>query len=121
MAKKILAVDDEPDILKVVIFRLKKIGYEVITAIDGKEALDLAERERPDLILLDLRLPIINGYEVCQKIKADEKLKKIPVILLTASTSSEFAEKMKEYQADDYLVKPFEPEELLTKIKKFIG
>ena len=121
MAKKILVVDDEPDILKMVTFRLKKEGYEFITAVDGQEALDLINRQRPDLVLLDLRLPVVDGYEVCKRLKTNEDLRQIPVILVTASSAAEIAEKTKDFQADDYLIKPFEPEELLDKIKKFIN
>lgn len=121
MAKKILVVDDEPDVLKIVTFRLKKEGYEVITARDGQEALDLVNRERPDLVLLDLRLPVVDGYEVCKRLKTDEDLRQIPVILLTASSATKIAEKTKDFQAEDYLIKPFEPEELLDKVKKFIN
>ena len=121
MAKKILIVDDEPDILKIVSFRLKKAGYEVTTAVNGKVALECVQKERPDLILLDLRLPIMDGYEVCKRLKSDEVLKSIPIILLTASMVSTVREKTKEFKADDYLVKPFDPDKLREKIKKFIG
>ena len=120
MAKKILVVDDEPDILKIVTFRLKKEGYEVLTAVNGQKALDLVNSQRPDLILLDLRLPVVDGYEVCKRVKTDEGLRQIPVILITASSAGKIAEKTKEFRADDYLIKPFEPEELLDKVKKFI-
>lgn len=121
MAKKILVVDDEPDLLKVVTFRLRKTGYEVITATNGQNGLDLIKKEKPDLVLLDLRLPILDGDEVCRRLKADDKLKSIPVILITATSSvSKIAEKTKELGADDYMMKPFDPEELLKKVKKFI-
>ena len=118
--KKILVVDDEPDILKVVTFRVKKLEYEVVTATNGQEALDLIQKEEPDLILLDIELPVMNGYEVCQRVKTNEKLKHIPIIFLTASSASKIAEKVKELNADDYLIKPFDSEELLKKIKNFI-
>ncbi len=120
MAGKILVVDDEPDILKMVTFRLKKEGYEVITAMDGQEALDLANRERPDLVLLDLRLPVMDGYEVCKALKADENLKQIPVVFLTASVASSIVEKVKAFKAEGYLIKPFDPVKLLETVKKFI-
>lgn len=118
--KNILIVDDEPDILKVTVFRIKKAGYNVITAVDGQQGLETAKRETPDLIFLDFALPLMNGHEVCQRLKADEDLKKIPVILLTASV-----DKIKEHAenagADDYLAKPFEPQDLLGKVEKFLG
>lgn len=120
MPKRILIVDDEPDILRVVIFRLKKSGYEVLTAVNGQEALDLIQKEPLDLIILDLRLPLISGLEVCKQIKSNDKLKHIPVILFTASTNC-VKEKAIEVCADDYLIKPFEPEIFLQKVKKLIG
>lgn len=120
MAKRILIVDDEPDILKIAVFRLKKSGYEILTAIDGQGGLDSAKKDTPDLILLDLILPRMTGDEVCRRIKADDKLRHIPVILFTASIV-EIQEKLKDSGAEDYLIKPFEPEELLEKIRKFIG
>jgi len=119
MQKKILFVDDEPDVLLVGAFRLKKAGYEVLTAVNGQDALDLAQKTMPDLMLLDLRLPILTGLEVCKKIKSDEKLKQIPIILFTASVE-DMDSKTREAGANDYLIKPFDPEQLLEKVKKFL-
>lgn len=119
--KRVLIVDDEPDILKTVVFRLKKAGYQVMTAEDGKTGLELARKERPDLILLDRRLPRIDGCEVCQRLKSDDNFKKIPVIFLTTSVVDQITDKIKEFGAEDYIIKPFEPEELLSKVKKYIG
>jgi len=118
--KRVLIVDDEPDILKTVIFRLKKAGYQVITARDGKTALELAREERPDLILLDVRLPVMDGCDVCQSLKSDDNFKKIPVIFLTASVADKIADKTKASGANDYIIKPFEPEELLDKVKNIL-
>lgn len=120
MAKRLLFVDDEPDILKVIKFRFEKLGYEVLTAVNGQEALDRTQKEMPDLILLDLRLPVINGYDVCKRIKSDEKLKHIPVIIFTASVGKNMEEKTRELGADGYVTKPFEPEVLMEKIKKLL-
>ena len=120
MAKKILVVDDEPIILKVVTFRLQKMGYDIVTAIDGLEAVEVTKKEKPDLIILDVVLPGMNGLEVCKTIKKDDKLKNTPIILLTASLEN-LEEKAKECNADDYSLKPFDPEVLMEKIKKFIG
>jgi CheY-like chemotaxis protein len=120
MAKKIMFIDDEPDLVKVTSLRLKKIGYEVCIVTTGEEALNAIKETPPDLIFLDLRLPQMSGDAVCKQLKSDEKLRQIPVILFTASMSN-ILEKVKEIKADDYLTKPFEPEELLNKIKKFIG
>lgn len=118
--KRILIVDDEPDILKITVFRVKQAGYEVITAIDGGQGLETAKNEKPDLIFLDLGLPTMNGAEVCCKLKADEELKKIPVVILTAS-SDKVVSVVEEAGADDYLTKPFEPQDLVAKIKKFLA
>ncbi|MFC1589906.1 response regulator [Candidatus Omnitrophota bacterium] len=117
----ILVVDDEPDFLEVVSFIIKKMGYEVITAADGREALDLIREKRPDLVFLDLHLPLIDGYEVNRRMKADEALKNIPVIFTTAGRTRAAEEKIKGADADDYLIKPLESEDLLKKIKRFIG
>lgn len=119
--KCVLLVDDEPDILKTVVFRLKKAGYQIITAEDGKTGLELARREKPDLILLDLTLPVMDGCEVCQRLKSDDNFKKIPVIFLTASMVDKITDKIKEFSVEDYIIKPFESEELLNKVRKYIG
>ena len=121
MGKRILIVDDEPDILKVAVYRLKKAGYEVISAEDGGTGLNLAFKEKPDLILLDLRLPVMDGFDVCQQLKSNPEFKNIPVILFTASSDKAVEEKAKEIGADGHLMKPFEPQELLEIVKRFIG
>jgi two-component system alkaline phosphatase synthesis response regulator PhoP len=120
MAKKILIVDDEPDLIKVTSYRLKKMGYNVVAGVTGQEALDLIRSENPDLVLLDLRLPVIDGLEVCRRVKADEKLKNIPIILFTASTDS-ILENVKEVCADDYLIKPFDQKKLEAVLNKFLS
>ena len=120
MGKKILVVDDEADILKVVSFRLAKKGYEVLEATDGPEALEIIKNKKPDLVLLDLALPTMSGYEVCKKVKEDEKLKHIPILFLTAIHVDDIQKKMKGYRADGYLIKPFEPEDMIKKVEKFI-
>ena len=119
MAKKILFVDDEPDVLTAVTFRLTKSGYNVITATDGEKAVSAIRTERPDLVLLDMRLPGINGMEVCRVIRSDPALKNIPIILFTASASC-IAEDCAKCGADDYILKPFDSKELLEKIYKYL-
>ena len=121
MAKKILIVDDEVDLLRLIKFRFTRWGYDTALAADGQEALDKVKKDPPDLIVLDLQLPIISGQEVCLRLKADESTKRIPVILFTASIAGGIAENAKKLGADDYIVKPFEPDNLLEKVKKFIG
>lgn len=120
MAKKILVVDDEPDVLKILLLRLKKAGYEVMGGRDGREALDLARQMMPDVIMLDIYLPDMNGNDVARVMKNNDKLKHIPIILISATTVS-IAEIAKDCGAEGYLGKPFEPEELLHVIKKVLG
>lgn len=118
--KRILIVEDEPDILKVAIFRLRKAGYEVTIATDGQKGLEAVKRDKPALILLDKGLPVMNGSEVCKKLKADEELKKIPVIMFTATVEN-IEDYIKSVGADDFIVKPFEPQDLFSKIEKYMG
>ncbi|MCX5713541.1 MAG: response regulator, partial [Candidatus Omnitrophica bacterium] len=120
MPKTILLVEDEPDVARLTASRLKKAGYEILTATDGQEALDLLEGKKPDLILLDLVIPRVSGYDVAKKLKQDIRFKNIPIILFTASAINDFAQKLIETGAADYIIKPFEPGQLLEKIKKFI-
>ena len=120
MKKKILLIEDEPDLVETTTFRLEKAGYEVIKAFDGKTALDLLGKVMPDLIILDLLLPKISGYDVCKKIKEDSKLKDVPIVLFTASLLRDISEKTKELGANDYIAKPFEAKELLEKVGKLI-
>ena len=122
MAKRILVVDDEPDVMDVATARLKHLGYDIIPAVDAEEALAFLQKDTCDLILLDLLLPKMQGDELCKKLKSDDKFKHIPIILFTASAiRPSLPEKVKEMGADDCIIKPFEPEEFLNKIKKLIG
>ncbi|MGB2600200.1 MAG: response regulator [Candidatus Omnitrophota bacterium] len=122
--KKVLIVDDEVDILKTVEYRVKKAGYEAVTAVNGKGALEKAKSESPDLIILDWKLPDIDGGEVYEELKADERLRNIPVIILTASSDNEsLALRIREIGAEHVMImiKPYEPEDLLSKISELIG
>ena len=119
MSKKILFVDDEADVQKVAVFRLRKAGYEVVTATNSEDAWGWIQSEKFDLVFLDLRLPGMTRAEICKKIKSDENLKKTPVILFTASVRN-LALLTKEVGADDFLIKPFETEQLLEKVKRAI-
>ena len=117
--KRILIVDDELDILKVVRFRLLKMGYEVLTAENGQLGLDRATEVIPDLILADLSMPLIRGDELCRRIRSNPVTKHIPFIIMTASTKG--ADITHEFiGVNDRILKPFEPEELFEKIKKFM-
>ena len=117
--KRILIVDDEPDILRVVIFRLKKSGYEVISAENGVSGLEMARKELPDFILLDIRLPGMDGFEVCRKLKDDPSTANIPVVFLSASSAEDLSLKAKEYNAEGFMRKPFEPDELIKTVNQF--
>ena len=119
--KKILVVDDEEDIVTLVKMRLEAEGYEVLTAFDGQQALDMVKKEVLDLIILDLMLPKISGYKVCRMLKFDEKYKKIPIIIFTARSHSSDKDLGMEVGADAYLMKPFESQALLSKIKELLA
>ncbi|SHM07277.1 two-component system, OmpR family, alkaline phosphatase synthesis response regulator PhoP [Caldanaerovirga acetigignens] len=114
---KILVVDDEPFIVELVKFNLESAGYEVITASDGHEALKLIEKEHPDLIILDIMLPGIDGMEICRALRFKMQTKDIPVILLTAKTGEIDKVLGLEMGADDYITKPFSPRELVARVK----
>ncbi len=117
MKEKILIVDDERDIIKMLDYNLKKEGFRVISAYDGEDAIDSALKERPDLIVLDLMLPGLDGLEVCKTIKKENETANIPIIMLTAKAQE--ADKIVglELGADDYITKPFSPRELIARIK----
>jgi DNA-binding response OmpR family regulator len=119
--KKILVVDDSQDMRAILSMRLRINGYEVIMAQDGQEGLDRARADAPDLIILDLMLPKIDGYEVCRILKFDDKYKNIPVIILSALDQQEDREKAVGSGSDAYFIKPFDLELLLAKIKNLVG
>lgn len=121
MLKKILVVDDEAELLKAISILLKTSGYEVITAQDGQEGLEKAKSLSPDLIVLDILMPKMDGYEACRLLKFDEKYKSIPIIMLTAKVQDIDKAMGKKVGADDYITKPFETQDLVDKIKKHLG
>jgi two-component system alkaline phosphatase synthesis response regulator PhoP len=114
---KILIVDDEKNIVETIRYNLEREGFRTLTAADGKRALELAQREIPDLVTLDVMLPEHDGWEVCRRLRQDSRTKRIPVIMLTVK--NEEADKIVglELGADDYLTKPFSPKELVARIK----
>jgi two-component system, OmpR family, alkaline phosphatase synthesis response regulator PhoP len=120
MPKKIVVVDDEPDILTVVVFRLKKLGHQVLTAITGNDALALIRAEKPDLILLDYRLPDMNGLEISKILRAEEAYKSTPIIMLTASSGGDLGREAAAAAVNEYIKKPFDPEELLACVNKYL-
>ena len=118
--KSILVIEDTKSVRQILAAMLVDEGYEVVTAIDGKDGLDLAKRERPDLIILDVMLPEMNGYEVCCRLKFDEEYEHIPVILLTARRKEADRKKAEQTCADAYLTKPFEREALVQEIRRLL-
>jgi DNA-binding response OmpR family regulator len=116
--KKILIVDDERDIVKALMIRLQGAGYEVVTAFDGAQAIFVAHKEKPDLILLDIRMPAGNGFSVAEKLKHSVNTLSIPVIFLTGSPERNAEERAVTLGARFYIKKPYDPEELLDAIKR---
>jgi len=120
MKLKILLVDDEPDALEILGFKLRQAGYNALLAKDGARAIALARDERPALIVLDLMLPEVDGLEVCKILRRDPNTAAIPIIMLTARAAEMDRVLGLELGADDYVTKPFSPRELLLRIKKLL-
>jgi two-component system, OmpR family, alkaline phosphatase synthesis response regulator PhoP len=123
--KKILLVDDDPDFVEAVRVIVESGGYEVRVAYDGQEGLEAVAEEKPDLIVLDVMMPVMNGHAACARLKADKATASIPIILLTAvadrvTTSTYTHRDMLESEAEDYMPKPVEPAELLALIKSWL-
>jgi len=114
--KKILIVDDERDIVKVLTLRLRSNGYDVVTAFDGSQALFMAHKENPDLILLDIRMPAGDGFSVAERLRQSEMTHTIPIIFLTGSPEKNSEERAQGLGARFYIKKPYDPEELLDAI-----
>lgn len=119
--KRILLVDDEAQLVEMVVMRLEASGYEIITAVDGQEGLDKARQVNPDLIILDLMLPKIDGYKVCRMLKFDEKYKNIPILMFSARAQEQDRQMGLHVGADAYITKPFDPKSLLEKIEELLS
>lgn len=117
---KILIIDDEIQLVTMVQMRLEANGYDVITANNGQEGLEKAKSDRPDLIMMDVMMPKMDGYKVCGLLKNDMRYSKIPVILFTARAQQDDRELGGEVGADAYVTKPFEPSVLLAKIEELL-
>lgn len=115
--KKILVVDDEPDVASLLTLLLKSQGYDVVSAADGQEALEKARSGKPDLILLDIMLPKLDGYKVARMLKFDENFRHIPIIMLTAKIQEKDKQTGLEMGADAYVSKPFNTPQLLDLVK----
>lgn len=120
MKPKILVVDDEPDAVELVQFNLKGAGYDVVTAADGEEAIEKARTTFPNLIVLDLMLPEVDGLEVCKILRRDPRTAGIPIIMLTAKAAEIDRVLGLELGADDYVTKPFSPRELVLRVKRLL-
>ncbi len=118
---KILVVDDEVNITQILEFSIGAEGYEVISAQNGEEAIDKARREQPDLIILDIMMPIIDGYEACRILKSNPLTKNIPVVLLTAKGRDIDKRLGYEVGATDYIIKPFSPNKLIDRIHELLS
>ena len=118
--KRVLIVDDEPDIVESVKFSLELENIECLEAYDGEEALLKAKKEKPDLIILDIMLPKINGYKIARLLKFDQEYKNIPIIMLTARTQKKDVKLGEETGADKYITKPFDMDLLVNAVKEYL-
>jgi two-component system cell cycle response regulator DivK len=120
MSKRILIVEDQEDNRAILRDVLSTAGYELIEAVDGGEGVELALRERPDLILMDIQLPVLDGYEATRRIKGNAELKSIPIIAVTSYALSGDEAKARAAGCDGYVTKPFSPRQLLTKVREYL-
>jgi DNA-binding response OmpR family regulator len=118
---KILIAEDERDIRDLVAFTLRFAGYEVFSAANGEEAVELAPKVNPDLILMDVRMPRMTGYEACRLIKSNAELMDIPIVFLSAKGQESEIQQGLEAGAEDYLLKPFAPDQLTTRVKAILA
>ena len=120
MTKRILIIEDQEDNRTIMRDLLTGAGFELIEAADGEEGVKLAQSERPDLILMDIQLPVIDGYEATRRIKAIVELKSIPIIAVTSYALSGDEAKTRAAGCDGYVAKPFSPRQLLAKVREFL-
>ena len=118
---KILIAEDEPDIRDLVAFTLRFAGYEVVTASNGEDAVILAPKEVPDLILMDVRMPRMTGYDACRILKANPEMKDIPVVFLSAKGQESEIQTGLEAGAEEYLLKPFAPDQLTERVRAILS
>jgi len=121
MSKRILIVEDQEDNRTILRDALSTVGYELIEALNGEDGVKLAQNERPDLILMDIQLPKMDGYEATQQIKSIAELKTVPIIAVTSYALSGDEAKARAAGCDGYIAKPFSPRELLAKIRKYLS
>lgn len=118
---KILIAEDEPDIRDLIAFTLRFAGYDVVTGTNGEEAVELAKIELPDLILLDVRMPRMTGYEACKQIKANPNLKDVPIVFLSAKGQETEIHDGMDAGAEEYLLKPFAPDQLTKRVRSVLA
>ena len=121
MSQRVLIVEDQEDNRAILRDLLSSAGYELIEASNGEEGVALAERERPDLILMDIQLPVVDGYEATRRIKGNASLRSIPIIAVTSYALSGDEAKAEEAGCDGYVAKPFSPRQLLAKIREYLS
>ena len=120
MSKRILVVEDQDDNMQILRDLLGSVGYEIIEARDGAEGVKAAKAERPDLILMDIQLPVLDGYEATRQIKADPALRAIPIVVVTSYALSGDEAKARDAGCDGYVPKPYSPRQLLAKIRQYL-
>jgi DNA-binding response OmpR family regulator len=118
---KILIAEDEPDIRELVTFMLRFAGYEVVAAVNGEDAVQMASRELPDLVLMDVRMPRLTGYDACRVMKANPDLRHVPVVFLSAKGQESEIQTGLDAGAEEYLLKPFSPAELTSRVKGILA
>lgn len=118
---RILVAEDDPMTLQLIKFKLQQNGFMMITAKDGEAAMNLVQSEKPDLVILDGMMPLLDGFEVLHRMKENPELKSIPVVMLTARTQDTDMQRGMELGAADYVIKPFSPTELLNRVRKVLG
>jgi len=121
MAGEILIVDDEPNIILSLEFLMKKEGYDVRTASNGEEALHAIKESKPDLVLLDVMMPCVDGYEVCESVRSDPEFNDVRIVMLTAKGREVEREEGLALGADDYVTKPFATRDLVDKVREFMN
>jgi DNA-binding response OmpR family regulator len=119
--QRILVVDDEDDVRELVVYRLRRSGYDVLEAPNGEQALQLALEESPDLVVADVMMPRLDGFELTRRLRAEPSTSRIPVILLTARAQEADVSQGFDAGADDYLKKPFNPDELVQRVRAILG
>jgi len=119
--KKILIVEDEKELVKLIAFNMTIAGYEAVSAKDGIEALEACKLNKPDLVILDIMLPRIDGWEVCRRLRLDPKTSNTPIIILSALQDTNDKLRGFDLGSDDYVTKPFSPRELVVRVKRVLG